>query len=56
MLNTNYSVPDEIYSRKHVYIVYFACTLCKFWRGEKMTKNTADAALSEGVFKKRALK
>ena len=43
MFNTNHCVPDEKYSQKHVYIVYFH--VCKFWRGEKKNENTANAAL-----------
>ena len=43
MVNTNHCLPDEKYSQKHVYIVYFH--VCKFWRGEKKDENTANAAL-----------
>ena len=46
MLKTNYCVPDEKYSRKHVQIINFC--VFKFWRGEKK-KNTAYAALTYDV-------
>ena len=43
MLNTNYCVPDEKYSRKHVYVVYFSCMKVL---ERKKDKNTANAALN----------
>ena len=39
MLNTNYCVPDEKYSRKHVNIVYLSCMLVL-----KEVKKNEDAA------------
>ena len=42
MLNTYICIPDEKYSPKHFYTVYFR--VCKFWRGEKNRQNTAYAA------------
>ena len=34
IIEHNYCLPDEKYSRKHVHIVYFSCKY-KFWIGEK---------------------
>ena len=42
IIEHNYCLPDEKYSRKHVHIVYFSCKY-KFWIGEK-NENTANAA------------
>ena len=43
MLNTNFCVPDEKYSRKHVYIVSFSYVLVLERRGKY--ENSANAAL-----------
>ena len=47
MLNINYCIPNEKYSRKHFYIVYFSNI--KFWRGEKKDENSANAALNRPI-------
>ena len=43
MLNNIFCVPDEKDSPKHVLLFIFH--IRKFWRGEKNTKFTANAAL-----------
>ena len=48
MLKTNYCVPDEKYSRKHVYILYFSCIYLSFGE-EKKDENTANAALQNKI-------
>ena len=45
MLNTKYCVPNEKYSRKHVYIVYFSCMLV-LKRRKRKKENGTNAALS----------
>ena len=45
MLNNIFCVPDEKDSPKHVLLFMFHIHVRKFWRGEKNTKFTANAAL-----------
>ena len=47
MLNTNYYVPDEKYSLKHVYIVNFSCM--QVLERRKKDENTANAALTSYI-------